>query len=164
MFKIRYARPEDSETIRSLAEATWWPTYNTILQPEQIRYMLDHIYDIATISTQIKDESQQYLVLEESKTPIGFASFSPRKENPDVFKLHKLYILPEVKGKGLGKLFLNDIEEKVKNHGINRLELNVNKYNPSKSFYEKMGYSVLYEEDIPIGSYWMNDFVMGKDL
>ena len=26
-----------------------------------------------------------------------------------------------------------------------------------------MGFSVAYEEDIPMGKYWMNDYVMRKD-
>jgi hypothetical protein len=27
-----------------------------------------------------------------------------------------------------------------------------------------MGFAIAYEEDIPIGPYWMNDFVMRKEL
>jgi ribosomal protein S18 acetylase RimI-like enzyme len=38
--------------------------------------------------------------------------------------------------------------------------LNVNRYNPAKDFYEKLGFKIILEEDIPIGQYWMNDYVM----
>jgi hypothetical protein len=48
--------------------------------------------------------------------------------------------------------------------GKHTLDLNVNRYNKAKSFYEKMGFAVAYEEDIPIGKYWMNDFVMRKEI
>jgi hypothetical protein len=40
----------------------------------------------------------------------------------------------------------------------------VNRYNNAKSFYEKMGFAIVREEDIPIGPYWMNDYVMRKAL
>jgi ribosomal protein S18 acetylase RimI-like enzyme len=59
---------------------------------------------------------------------------------------------------------LQEVEKAILAKGKNILELNVNKYNPAKDFYEKMGFEVAYEEDIPIGPYWMNDFVMRKKL
>jgi ribosomal protein S18 acetylase RimI-like enzyme len=40
------------------------------------------------------------------------------------------------------------------------LDLNVNRNNQAKHFYEKIGFNVIREEDIPIGPYWMNDYVM----
>jgi diamine N-acetyltransferase len=43
---------------------------------------------------------------------------------------------------------------------VSILDLNVNRHNPAKSFYEKIGFTVLREEDVPIGPYWMNDYVM----
>ena len=40
----------------------------------------------------------------------------------------------------------------------------MNKYNKAKTFYESCGYHVHYEEDIPIGPYWMNDYVMRTEF
>jgi GNAT superfamily N-acetyltransferase len=161
---IRVAETEDAILIQQLAEAIWWPTYSPILAEEQIRYMLDHIYDLSSIRRQIDENLQTYLLLEEDKETKGFASYSPRTENNMVYKLHKLYVLPGKQGSGYGKKLLTAVEEIVRKEGIDVLDLNVNKYNPAKRFYEKMGYQVVYEEDIPIGPYWMNDFVMRKVL
>lgn len=164
MVYIRQATIADAPTIQRLAQEIWYPTYSPILSQEQLRYMLDHIYDLDTITQQIKENLQTYLLLTVDEQPIGFAAFSPREENPDVFKLHKLYCLVETKGKGYGKQLIEEVERRVLAHGKHILELNVNRHNPAKSFYEKMGYEVAYEEDIPIGDYWMNDYVMRKVL
>ena len=164
MILIRKATTEDAETVQQLAEKIWWPTYGPILTETQIRYMLDNIYDLNSIRTQIANGVQTYLLLYEDEIPTGFASYSLRQENKDVYKLHKLYCLVETKGKGYGKLLLKEVERKVLDAGKTILELNVNKYNPAKRFYEHMGYAVIYEEDIPIGDYWMNDYVMRKEL
>jgi len=59
---------------------------------------------------------------------------------------------------------INTFKNEIKKKGKNILELNVNRNNPAKGFYKKMGYAVVYEEDISIGPYWMNDYVMRKDL
>lgn len=164
MIAIRHATPEDAVTIQQLAEKIWYPTYSPILSQEQIRYMLDNIYDLGSISRQIEEQQQTYFLLFVDNQATGFASFSPRPEDPNVYKLHKLYCLVETKGKGYGKALLTAIEQNVIASGKHLLELNVNKYNPAKGFYEKMGFVVVYEEDIPIGPYWMNDFVMRKLL
>jgi GNAT superfamily N-acetyltransferase len=100
----------------------------------------------------------------EDGTPVAFAGYSPREENADVYKLHKLYCLPQTQGKGYGKLLIDEVATRVKKAGKHILELNVNRHNKAKQFYERQGFSVAYEEDIPIGPYWMNDYVMTKTL
>ena len=150
--------------IREIAERTWWPAYGKILSAGQIRYMLDSMYDEANIGRQIERGDQIYLLAYELEQAVGFASFAPREEEPEVVKLHKLYVLPEVQESGWGRKLLQEVERRAMEAGKHTLELNVNRHNKAKGFYEKMGFSVAYEEDIPIGDFWMNDYVMRKRL
>jgi ribosomal protein S18 acetylase RimI-like enzyme len=53
----------------------------------------------------------------------------------------------------------------IKQKGATSLLLNVNRNNPTKGFYEKLGFTVIKEEDIDIGNgYFMNDYVMEKKV
>jgi GNAT superfamily N-acetyltransferase len=164
MYFIRTATLNDVETIITIAEKTWWPSYSPILEAEQISFMLGEIYSVEKITSQIEDGSQTYLLLIEDGMPVAFAGYSPRDENPEIYKLHKLYCLPETQGKGYGKILINEVISKTIEAGKHTLDLNVNRYNRAKSFYEKMGFEMAYEEDISIGPYWMNDYVMRKEL
>jgi diamine N-acetyltransferase len=164
MLEIREGKYADGVLIHELAEAIWWPTYGAIIDDKQIRFMLDLNYNIPSLDAQILHKDQTYLLLFDNGKAIGFTSFAPREEDPEIFKLHKLYCLPEKQSKGLGKALLHAVENEVVKAGKSRLELNVNRQNPAVGFYQKMGFEILYEEDIPIGSFWMNDFVMGKAL
>jgi GNAT superfamily N-acetyltransferase len=164
MHIIRPATLADADCIVKIAHQTWWPTYREILTAEQITYMLNAIYISDKIAVQIEDGSQQYLILEEDEEPVAFVSYSPREENADIYKLHKLYCHPKTQGRGYGKLLIKAVEDATRQAGKNILELNVNRYNKANSFYEKMGFAVAYNEDIPIGPYWMNDYVMRKEL
>ncbi|WP_183557197.1 GNAT family N-acetyltransferase [Mucilaginibacter sp. SP1R1] len=164
MYTIRKATINDVETIRQIADQTWWVTYGPILDHEQIAFMLSEIYSADKISDQIKNNGQTYLLLLEGEQPVAFAAYSPREENPDVYKLHKLYCLPATQGKGYGKILINEVAKKTIEAGKNTLELNVNRYNNAKSFYNKMGFKIAYIQDIPIGPYWMNDYIMRKEL
>jgi GNAT superfamily N-acetyltransferase len=164
MYLIKEATTPDVEAILRIANETWWPTYEPILGKEQVAYMLDTLYSTEKIHQQIAEKQQTFLLLTEDAQPVGFAAYSPREEDPDVYKLHKLYCMPGTQGKGYGKVLINAVIDKVKEAGKNTLDLNVNRYNKAKTFYEKMGFSVVHEEDIPIGPYWMNDYVMRKIL
>ena len=164
MYQIRPASPEDTETIIALAEKTWQATYTQILEKAQLDYMLSTIYSVDNILNQLKNNIQTYLLLIEDEKPVAFAAYSPREENPEIYKLHKLYCLPETQGKGYGKVLINEVAGKTIEAGKHTLDLNVNRYNKAKTFYEKMGFAVAYEEDVAIGEYWMNDYVMRKEL
>jgi len=164
MYTIRKATTTDTETIIDIAEKTWWVAYPPILEEVQIRFMLNEIYTAEKISKQIENNIQTYLLLIEDEQPVAFAAFSPREENAKIYKLHKLYCLPATQGKGYGKILIDAVSDEVLKAGKHILELNVNRYNKAKSFYEKMGFSEAYQEDIPIGPYFMNDYVMQKEL
>ncbi|OOQ60490.1 GNAT family N-acetyltransferase [Mucilaginibacter pedocola] len=164
MYTIREATIADVDTILQIAEATWWPTYEHLVGKEQVEYMLSTIYSRDKITGQIVNNEQTFLLLEEGGKPVAFAAYSPREEDAEIYKLHKLYCLPVTQGKGYGKILINAVADKTREAGKHTLDLNVNRYNKAKTFYEKMGFEVVYEEDIPIGDYWMNDYVMRKSL
>ncbi|MCD9017802.1 GNAT family N-acetyltransferase [Parachryseolinea silvisoli] len=158
---IRNADTADIPVIRVLAEDTWWPTYTPLLKDEQVRYMLDLIYSVEALTTVMTQGTQQFILLSDDQGPQGFAAYGARTDEP-VYKLHKLYVRPGNQGKGYGRMLLHEVVQRVKDQGITTLDLNVNRYNPAKSFYEKAGFSILREEDIAIGPYWMNDYVMRR--
>lgn len=164
MQKILHATPKDIPTIRSIAEETWWPTYGPILSVEQIRFMLDHIYSEHALDTAIKSGTQTFVILFDEKGSQGFASYGIKNEDSQICKLHKLYILPGNHGKGYGKLLIEEIKVRALSLNAEKLDLNVNRQNPAIGFYQKLGFKIIKEEDVPIGPYWMNDYVMRLQL
>jgi GNAT superfamily N-acetyltransferase len=164
MVSIRQATPNDAEIIQQVAKPVWWHTYMPLLTEDHVAYMFNERYSVKELTEQIEQGSQTYLLLTDDGGVVAFASYGPREENPEVYKLHKLYCLPSTQGKGYGKALINEIFKQVKDLGIDTLELNVHRQNKSRNFYEKMGFVIAYEEDIPIGPYFMNDYVMRKEL
>jgi GNAT superfamily N-acetyltransferase len=163
MSTIRPATVSDAASIREIAYRSWPLTY-AFLEKAQVDYMLSVFYDVESLSEMILSNDQKFIVLEDSLAMNGFAAYSRRSGQEAIFKLNKLYLLPETKGRGWGRELMQKVEDLVKNEGGHVLELNVNRYNPSRDFYSHLGYEVVCEENIPIGDYWMNDFVMRKVL
>ena len=159
---IRKVGPDEIGTIVLLANAIWPQTYSDILSAEQIAYMMELFYSPSSLQEQMTSKQHQFVILEYQGKPTGFASYSPTSEH-DVHKLQKIYVLTNIQGKGLGKALINFVIDELKLLHATALELNVNRNNKARWFYEKLGFEVIREEDIDIGAgYYMNDFVMRK--
>lgn len=160
-FATTHATVEDLPTIIAIQEKTWEPTYRDILSKEQIDYMFEKIYSVEALTSQMAS-GHYFMILLSDEAPVGFSSVSEEKSGK--FKLHKIYVLPATQGTGAGKYLLQETENFVKSLGGNVLALNVNRYNKARTFYEKMGFRIVDEQDIPIGPYWMNDYILEKAL
>jgi RsiW-degrading membrane proteinase PrsW (M82 family)/ribosomal protein S18 acetylase RimI-like enzyme len=162
MLSVAKADAGEIELIRELSAEVWPATYAPILSGAQIDYMLDRMYSVEALEKQMQ-EGHEFLIVYNAGIPIGFASYS--ETEPGIFKLHKIYILTLHQGRGMGRFVIEQIIEMVKEKGCTALQLNVNRNNPAKSFYEKLGFVVIREEDIDIGGgYFMNDYVMEKRI
>ena len=79
--------------------------------------------------------------------------------------LEDLLVTEEVRGKGLGKLLLQEVEKAAVANNNQSVFLNVNRYNNAVSFYKKQHYKIISEIDIEIGNgYLMEDYIMEMDL
>lgn len=161
-FVIRSATVDDIPLIQNIVKATWPEAYISIIGKEQVNYMLEKFYSTPSLTDQLKNNHYFFLALKNS-LPVGFASFSTVYQN--VYKLQKLYVLPSEQKTGAGKALLQKVEKEAKKLGAVKLQLNVNRKNIAKTFYEKNSFAVIRHEDIDIeNGFFMNDFVMEKDL
>jgi ribosomal protein S18 acetylase RimI-like enzyme len=80
--------------------------------------------------------------------------------------LHKLYLLPELQGRGLGSRLLQHCEQEVRAAGAHRLILSVNKRNAKAiAVYQRNGFVIAESVVTDIGGgFVMDDFIMAKEL
>lgn len=166
MIEIRNAHIEELSDVRKIAHETWPTAYATILSPAQINYMLEKMYNLATLQNQYTEEGQVFLFAIEKSVPIGFAAFELSKADAKIAKLHKIYLLPSAQGKGAGKLLIQEIKHLCKQENQESIVLNVNKFNlQAIRFYESQGFEASDQEVIDIGGgFVMDDVVMKFDF
>ena len=165
MITLRLATISDIPLIQEVAESTWPVSYKEIISPEQIRYMLDNMYNDEKIREAISDANQAFWLAEENGKTLGFCGIEHRYSGKAITRIHKLYILPDTQGSGLGKIFMDHIEKEARKRKSTKLHLNVNKQNRAFGFYQKQGFITDHEEVLHIGNgFVMDDFVMTKQL
>lgn len=165
MLKIRKAEIEDIPIIVDLAYKTWFITYQNIISKEQIDFMFGEMYTPEALLKQMDFLGHQFYIGFENDKPVGFSSISEMiNEKDKTYKVHKLYLLPEIQAKGFGRTMLTFLEDFLKAKKVQFLILNVNRNNPAFHFYKKMNYQIREIVDIPFGDFELNDYIMGKNL
>jgi GNAT superfamily N-acetyltransferase len=163
---IQFIEADESEMneLSILAREIWPITFQEILSPEQIEYMLDWMYNPKTLMDQMK-QGHQFYFLKDGNVKIGFVGIEKNYPEAGLLRIHKLYLKPVYQGKGIGKYMLDKIEEIARKKNMNGLHLNVNRFNDAYKFYKHCGFKTLKEEDIDIGNgFLMEDFNMLKKL
>ena len=165
MLLLAEAAIQDFKTIREIAYKSWPNTYGSILSKEQIDYMLDLFYSEKTLLENLNEKGHPFLLVNEGEVCLGFASYEHNYLNQNCTRLHKIYLLPEAQGKGAGKLLIEAVENLAKENQSVVVSLNVNKFNKAISFYKKIGFEVVSDEEILLDhGYKMEDYKMEKKL
>lgn len=85
--------------------------------------------------------------------------------HPENTKIHKIYVLPNTQGKGIGKLLIDEVLKIAKQKKQSSLTLNVNRDNRAIQFYKHLDFKIVGEENIPIGNgFLMEDYIMEKGI
>lgn len=158
--KLVKANSEHISIIIDLTKKIWPVAYGEILSKAQLEYMIDKFYNETALRELIQKGHVFYLAQDDNGKDVGFVSYEINSE-PNKTKIHKIYVLPETQGTGLGKQFFELVKEKALENNQNAIFLNVNKYNNAIHFYTKLGFRKVKDEVIDIGNgYVMDDYVM----
>ena len=161
---IEILLPGDDKEISEMskmATAILRDYYDPIIGKAQNDYMLGLFQSEDAIRDQLSHGYRYYFV-RENNTNLGFFAFYPRE---GALYLSKLYLYKDQRGKGYSWQILEMLKTQAKELDLNRIELNVNKNNPTKYIYERLGFTVAREEKNDIGNgFYMDDFVYVLEL
>jgi diamine N-acetyltransferase len=162
MFSIEKASVNDIPLVRELTYKVWPQTYAGLLSQEQIDYMLEMMYSPSSLEKQMK-EGARFLFVYDEKEPVGFASY--QEMEPGIYKLHKIYVLPSHQRRGLGRFVIDHIMNEIQQRKAKALQLQVNRHNNARDFYERLGFTAIDEINLDIGNgFFMRDYIMEKKL
>ena len=164
MITIINAQLTDIPVIQEIAKRTWPITFQNILSESQIDYMLEMMYSPQALTEQMQEKNHVFLLAKEMENSVGYISYQ-LEYTPGNTKIHKIYVLPNTQGKGIGKLLIDEVLKIAKQKKQSSLTLNVNRDNRAIRFYKHLDFKIVGEENIPIGNgFLMEDYIMEKAL
>lgn len=161
MISFRRANVADVPLLRDLAQRIWREYYPAIIGTEQVEYMLGRMYSPETIEREL-DEGVLWEVAMLDADAVGFLSVTPGAHA----KLNKLYLLPELHGRGYGAAMIEHACAVARDGGATALHLQVNKRNErALRAYERAGFRRVKEAVFDIGGgFVMDDYVLARAL
>lgn len=161
MLTFHTAAEEDIPTLRALAGRIWRESYAKMISPAQMAYMLAWMYSAETIRRELS-EGVLWEIVRLDGDDIGYLSVTFGADG--VAKLHKLYLLPELQGKGHGQAVLAHVFALASEQEMREVRLQVNKQNVrAQRAYERYGFGRMEEAVFDIGGgYVMDDYIMAR--
>ncbi len=154
----------DLPVIRSLAERIWRVSYPGMISEDQIEYMLGWMYSIE----RLRQDLRSGVVFEWARfegTPVGYLATQVESVSA-VLHLHKVYVLPEFQGRGIGSRLIDHALRTAESAGCRTVRLNVNKGNSrAVACYRRHGFTqeASVVNDIG-GGFVMDDYVMVRPI
>ncbi len=134
---VRTASKRDIPTISQLLSRVWHDTYDDIYGAEKVTEITGQWHPVNVLEQNLKMPASEFLVADDGNEIAGTAFAS--RINDTTTKLHRLYVLPEFQGRGIGRMLLDEIEECFSEY--QNIVLEVEEQNKSAvRFYQKHGF------------------------
>jgi len=160
--RIREAKKSDAEEIRSVAEKTWYATYDGFISHETIETVIEKWYKVTDLKQQVEDPYFFVAVVEGDVA--GFVHATISKEDKEVLELHRIYLDPDYWGQGVGSKLLQKVLESV-DKGIDRIALEVLQGNEvGRGFYVSKDFEEVERESVELFGEPVTQIVMEKKL
>ncbi len=166
-WSIRPAEESDIPLIREMATESFVQTYKDIVSPEQMEYMMDMMYSLPNLAQQFAEGHIFYLMYDNLAQAVGYGSIEPHGDM--TYHLQKLYLMPNVHGKGYGAILFGHLLCEIKRLCGGepcRVELNVHRENIATGFYYRQGMKIARQGEYLIEdtNFIRPDLILFKEL
>ncbi|MGF3104673.1 GNAT family N-acetyltransferase [Rossellomorea sp. DUT-2] len=142
-YSIRKMEKKDINQVQKVARRSWNTTYEGIIPLEIQESFLTSAYSDEMMLKRL--EVSSLYVAEKNGKIVGFANFSPVKEEGEV-ELGAIYLYKEYQGEGIGTALLQEGIKEL--NGARSVYISVEKENETgTNFYRAKGFTVISEFD-----------------
>lgn len=106
---VRTASAHDLPAIRALLVATWHDTCDPIYGVARVTAITDEWHSLPALAARLERPGSEFLVADDG-VRIGGVAFAVMADDGAGVALQQLYVLPELQGRGIGGLLLDEIE------------------------------------------------------
>jgi ribosomal protein S18 acetylase RimI-like enzyme len=144
---LKKATLQDIKALKKICTDAYAGNFYHHWNENGLEWYLEKEFGDERLKADLSNRNVAYYFIEYRENPVGFVKISYNTEinnlQNEAVELEKIYVLPEFKGKGLGKASLGEIVESLKKQGIKTLFLCVIDTNINAiAFYKKLGFTI----------------------
>lgn len=144
-FALRPARPEDRDFLREVYASTREDELAPVPWDEATKQaFIEHQFTAQDTEYHARHPEGRFLVIEVAGQRAGRLYLS---DMPEELRILDIALLPEYRGAGRGKAMIRQVMAEAEARGV-RVSLHVERWNPARRLYERMGFSVRGESDV----------------
>lgn len=171
-FRTRLVRAEDIETLSAVATRAYLDHFTHLWEDSGKAYA-EKSFNIKELAVQLRDENNIFYLAFIDNAAVGFLKLRPNNRpallaSVDAFEIERIYLISEVKGKGIGKAMMKQAIDMAREMQKETVWLKVMDSNPQTiGFYESCGFEIIATEalDLPFLKKELSGmFVMTKNL
>lgn len=159
----RDATAADAEAIAAFAAANFVHTFGHLYPPEDLAAFLAAKYGVAIQGKEIANPLNRYHLALQEDSIAGYCMMGPLDidvDDPAALELHRLYVAPDVKGKGVAAALMDDCLAWARRLGAKALYLSVWENNArAQAFYKRYGFVHVGEHKFMVGRVADRDFI-----
>lgn len=148
-FTIRNLQPSDHPILLDIIQSIRLE-YGVIIPKEYDQDMQDYI----TLEKHYLETGGLFWVVEKDNKILGFAAFYPYKGVEKGAEIKKIYLLPQARGRGLGKFLLHNLELEIAARGFESIWIKtISLFQEATALYENNGYMKFVDIETPKNGY-----------
>ncbi|MBX2876249.1 MAG: GNAT family N-acetyltransferase [Saprospiraceae bacterium] len=145
--ELRLANRTDVPALQQMAERSYHQHFTYLWTPEGLQAYLEHYYDLKTFYDFIEASDRQVYLAFYRGQIAGYLVVQTQKNWKDQSSgcyIHRIYLLSEFAGQGIGSLLMGKAEELARLSASNYLWLEVMQSSiNSIAFYQKKGFEIV---------------------
>ena len=158
-FKVKKCGVADIEKIKDISEKTFYETFAAENTKEDMDNYLKENFSYEKVESEVKNEYSIFYIVENENEVVAYMKVNFDKAQTEEgynnsLEVQRIYVLPQFKGKKIGKMLIDKTKEIGKENNLDYIWLGVWEHNTNAiKFYEKQGF-VKFDTHI---------FVLGDD-
>lgn len=168
--KTQQANLGGLDELLTFAKSNFIHTYAHLNDPQNFQAYLDKAFSKANFQAEMEAPNAQFYLLKKEEELIGYIKLNFNKgaeklKAEEAVEIERIYVKPEAKGKGYGKILIDTAKRAAKEQSKKQLWLGVWEQNSKAiGFYKKMGFEQFGSHVFMIGEEVQNDYLMKLEL
>ncbi|MFH5835662.1 GNAT family N-acetyltransferase [Proteiniclasticum sp. C24MP] len=167
---IRECGLKDLTVVKQICEKTFMETFGEENSEDDMKKYLQETFSEEVLKKELEEEDSLYFLVFMEERPVGYMKLNFReaqteKGHEEAMEVQRIYVLRDMKGKGIGKMMLTKAMDIGKERNLQYVWLGVWEHNKAAiAFYEKLGFRQFDTHVFVLGEDRQIDHLMKRSL